>query len=195
MLAPAMTQAKPNTTVDCNVHKIFCDILKVRPSINRSYAMELSNYIYKWTRYYGVDPKLSVAIGRQESGLINKDRRGVVLTKTGKKVHGVTDIGVFQLHVATLAAMDEELGWNIDYSRLRSDLDYQTQLHVRWLKHRIRVCNISRIAKKRKVIPGSEWACYHSYTKSRRKIYIKDVRQYLVKIIDQKDHKKYGVLR
>lgn len=182
MLLPTIALAKPDTTIDCNRHKIFCDILTVKPSINRSYAMELSNYIYKWSKYYGTDSKLSVAIAMQESSLINRDRKGIVLTEDGKRVRGVTDVGVFQLHIDTIDNLNKTLKWDIDFRRLRSDVEYQTQIHTRLLRRKIAICESDRYKVKLKVKDGNEWSCYHSFTYRRRQTYIRDVGVHLDKI-------------
>jgi len=179
---PTTVLAKPQTTISCEKHPIFCDILTVKPSINRSYAMELSNYINKWSSYYGTNPKHSVAIAMQESSLINQDRKGTVITKEGKKVRGVTDVGVFQIHIETIANMNERLNWEIDFQRLRSDIEYQTQIHTRVLRRKIKICSSAKYKKKLKVKSGREWACYHSFTPKKRAIYFKDVSEHLNKI-------------
>lgn len=166
--------------MDCDKNPVYCDIVTLKPSINKEYAMKLSNYIVKYSKLFGTNPKHSVAIAMQESSFINQNRKTKVL-KNNKVILGATDIGVFQLHVDTLQHMNE-LGWKIDYERLLVDIEYQTALHVRWLKKRIQTCSSERIRNKRKVEEGTEWACYHSYTPSKRAIYIKDVGRHLNKI-------------
>lgn len=164
----------------CETHPIYCSILKVKPSINRTFAMELSNYIYKYSQRYGTDPTHSVAIAMQESSLINRDRKETVIDKRGNVVRGVSDVGVFQLHVDTIKNMRESQGWDINFDRLRSDVEYQTYWHIRLLKRKIRICSSKR--EKLRVTPGNEWSCYHSYTYKRRQIYLEDVSVHLEKI-------------
>lgn len=65
--------------VDCNRHSIFCHIVEIKPSINKQYAMELSNSIYKATQKYSVPKRLFTAIIAQESMF----RMGAKNTKTG----------------------------------------------------------------------------------------------------------------
>lgn len=64
-LFEAEVYAKP----DCKIHKVYCSILKLRKDIDLGFAMELSNSIYKWSKYYEMDPVRSVAILMQESYL------------------------------------------------------------------------------------------------------------------------------
>lgn len=156
--------------VNCDRHPIYCQMVKLKPSINRTFAMELSNYIYKYSRRYNTDPMVSVAIAMQESSLTNIDRMGSLIdTKSGKVVKGVTDVGVFQLHVDTIQNYKEQLGWDIDFQRLRTDVEYQTFWHVRTLKRKIRICSIDKYRERYSVEHGNEWSCYHSFTTWERK--------------------------
>lgn len=169
----------PSLALDCAKHPIYCNIVKLRPSINRTFAMELANYIYKYSQQFGTSAAHSVAIAMQESSLINQDRLGAVLSKTGKVVHGVTDVGVFQLHIDTIDNMRQK-GWDIDFDRLRSDVEYQTYWHVRLLKEKITVCTKNRISLA--VPEGEEWSCYHSYTPKHRTNYAALVSRHLGRI-------------
>jgi len=156
--------------VDCNRHPIYCQMVKLKPSINRTFAMELSNYIYKYSRKYGTDPMISVAIAMQESSLTNIDRKGALIeTKSGKLVKGVTDVGVFQIHVGTIQNYKKQLGWNIDLQRLRTDVEYQTVWHIKILKRKIRICSRYKYRKRYSIEKGNEWSCYHSFTTWERK--------------------------
>lgn len=115
----------------------------------------------------------------QESSLINQDRLGAVLTKEGKVVEGVTDVGLFQLHIHTIENMRKS-GWNIDFERLRTDVEYQTYWHIRLLRSKIRVCEAKR--EELQVKPGEEWSCYHSYTPKLREVYRGLVGRHLAKL-------------
>ena len=92
----------------CEKHKIYCKILTVKPSINKKFAMELSNHLYKYTKIYKTDANISVAIAMQESSLRNINKMASV-HHGGKVVKGVTDVGVFQFHVDTIN------NFNLDY--------------------------------------------------------------------------------
>lgn len=174
LIVPSLSWA-----ADCERHPIYCNIVKIKPSVNRTFAMELSNYIYKYSRMYGTNPNHTIAIAMQESSLINQDRMGTIITKEGKVVRGVTDVGVFQLHVDTIKNM-EARGWDIDFQRLRSDVEYQTYWHVRLIKRKISICKAK--SEKLNVLPGNEWSCYHSYTYKQRQVYLEFVSTHLNKL-------------
>lgn len=167
LIATAIAVSGSASGVDCSVHKIYCRLVDLQPDINVTFAMELSNKLYRYSRRYGTDPMVSVAIGMQESSLRNIDRYETVIDSKGRYVRGVSDIGVFQLHVATIANLE------LDPTRLRNDLDYQVEQHVKLLRRKIRVCSAKGWAK------GAEWSCYHSYSRSNRKHYENLVRRYL----------------
>lgn len=56
---------------DCTKHPIYCHIVENKPSIDRLYAMELSNYIYAATSKYSVPADIYTAILMQESRYVN----------------------------------------------------------------------------------------------------------------------------
>lgn len=153
---------------------ILSEILKLNPKVNKTFAILLSNSIARYSKRFGTDPMLSVAIAMQESAFVNKNREGSVMTKSGTIVHGITDVGVFQIHIATIAYM------GIDPARLKTDIDYQTYWHVKILSQKIKVCTEQR--QKLHVEQGNEWSCYHSFTPSKRQVYLEDVGVHLAKI-------------
>jgi hypothetical protein len=55
-------------SINCKKHPIFCQITKNKPSINKKYAMKLSNVIYKMHRKYHIPSRIFTAILMQESG-------------------------------------------------------------------------------------------------------------------------------
>jgi hypothetical protein len=63
LVSSADVEARP----DCGRHPIFCKIVELRPSIDKAFAMEASNYIHASSKHYGTDPMESVAIIHQES--------------------------------------------------------------------------------------------------------------------------------
>jgi hypothetical protein len=147
--------------------------------MNQTVAKELSDYIAKYSRQFGTDPNHSIAIAMQESSLVNQDRQGAILTKEGTVVRGITDVGLFQLHIHTIENMRKQ-GWNIDFQRLRTDIEYQTYWHIRLLQSKIKTCKAHQVEMS--VKPGDEWSCYHSYTPKLREIYRKMVDVYLAKL-------------
>lgn len=162
----------------CLKSPVYCKILKLKPTINKQFAAQLSLYISKYAKKFGFDPTISVAIAMQESTFENKNRMGTIL-KDGKFVRGATDVGVFQIHIHTLANLNAE-GNQIDLKRLETDVEYQTYWHARILQTKIKTCKSQRAELK--VGVGSEWSCYHSFTYDRRKVYLKDVSRHLAKL-------------
>lgn len=158
---------------ECDKHPIYCNIIKVKPTVNKTLAMELSNHIYKYSKEYDTNPIISVAIAMQESSLRNIDRKGKILNKQGRVVTGISDIGIFQIHIETAKNN------SIDMIRLRTDLEYQVMWHVKILAQKIRVCKNKRAELGIEV--GYEWSCYHSYTLKRRLRYKEDVSNWLRK--------------
>ena len=53
----------------CKRNSIYCAIVKLKPTIDKKFAMDLSNSIYKYSRRNNVDPYRVVAIAMQESSL------------------------------------------------------------------------------------------------------------------------------
>ena len=163
LLAPSIGQS-----ANCSKHPIYCHMLRVKPSIDKRFAMRLSNYIARYSKKHRTDPHVSVAIAMQESSLRNVMRKGVVSDEMGNLTYGLTDIGIFQLHVKTIQH------FNINFERLLVDMEYQVKWHVLILKHKIKVCK-KRLKKKEQ----ATWACYHSYSRTRRARYQTDVERYL----------------
>lgn len=153
---------------------ILAEILKLNPKVDKAFAIKLSRYIARYSKMFKTDPRLSVAIAMQETAFSNKNRVGSVITSNGRIVHGITDVGVFQIHVATIAYL------GINTERLKVDVDYQTYWHTKILAEKIKICTQQRA--KLKVSQGSEWACYHSFTLAKRDVYIEDVGVHLAKL-------------
>lgn len=174
LLIPSLSQAD----ADCIKNPVFCNIVKLQPRINRTFALDLSNSLVKYAKMFGTNPLLSVAIAMQESSLENRNRMGRVL-RAGRLVRGITDVGVFQIHVDTIAALRDE-GLPLDVARLETDVDYQAYWHTLILSRKIRTCRAQRV--KLEVSQGEEWSCYHSFTLERREVYVKDVGVHLAKI-------------
>jgi tRNA(Phe) wybutosine-synthesizing methylase Tyw3 len=118
--------------------------------------------LHKYSRIYGTNPHVSVAIAMQESSLRHMDRTIYALVDSEvKKV--VTDIGLFQFHVKTVRNL------NIDMQRLRDDFDYHVEQHVKLLKRKMKICEEK----------DNSWSCYHSFTERLRNDYTTLVLRYL----------------
>jgi hypothetical protein len=139
--------------VDCSTHKIFCAIKTINPRVESGFAMELSNYIYKYSKKYGTNPYRTVAIIAQESMF--------------QQVNTEIDFGIYQLNEHTMRA------YNIDKEKVLTDLEYATHKHIWLLKKKKEYCiNLEE----------ESWSCYHSATEKHRKKYVKLVNRYYNKI-------------
>lgn len=156
---------------------MYQKILALNPTVNKVFALQLSKSITKYSKMFGTDPMFSVAIAMQESAFENKNRMGSVLSKAGKMIHGVTDVGVFQIHIATIAYL------GIDAKRLMTDVDYQTYWHTKILSSKIKTCKAQH--QRLEVKAGDEWSCYHSFTLEKREVYLEDVGVHLAKIVSR----------
>lgn len=176
MILLALFTSSSLLAVDCEKNKLYCTIMDLQPSADPAWAMRLSNYIYKYSKQYGTDPYRSIAIAMQESGLKNINRKEAVLIEDSicdaegacvdsyRSVEGLTDIGVFQFHVKTI--MNDS---SFDLVRLRTDLEYATKRHVKFLKEKMEACSH---------LKDESWSCYHSVTPKYRKQYVKHVNRY-----------------
>lgn len=172
LLSPSVVLSKENKPSVRT--QIFAEITKLNPKVDKTFARNLAKYIAKYSRIFKTDPKISVAIAMQETAFANRNREGSVLTDDGAIVHGITDVGVFQIHIETIAYL------GIDTERLKRDVEYQTFWHTKILAEKIKVCTKQR--EKLEVEVGQEWSCYHSFTKTKREIYVGYVGPYLAKL-------------
>lgn len=175
ILVPTLVQAGS----DCLKFPVYCDIIKLKPGIDKSFAKSLASSISKYSRIYGIDPRISVAIAMQESSFTNINRHGAVLTKSNQIVRGDTDIGVFQIHIDTIAALKKE-GSPINTEWLKRDVDYQALWHARILREKIKTCRVQH--ERLEIEQGKEWSCYHSFNKKQREVYVNFVDPYLQKL-------------
>lgn len=148
-------------------HPIYNKIVKLKPSINKSFAMRLSNLIHKYSRKYGQDPMLSVAIAKQESGIRSISRKETVVVFKDKKpelIKGYTDICIFQIHVRTAK------NYGLDMYKLHTNLDYCVEQHFKIMKKKRKMC---------KKLGKDSWTCYHSTTEFFRLQYKQLVERYM----------------
>ncbi len=121
-----------------------------------------------------MDPWRSLAIAMQESSLKPGPYKTPIMVFTDKChegvckkqfdiIEGYTDLGIFQFHINSV------MYYNLDPVRIMSDMDYAIDSHFKILKNKMKVC--SRLG------PES-WTCYHSKTRSRRKLYKNLVNRY-----------------
>jgi hypothetical protein len=154
-------------SIDCLKHPVFCHIKRVAPHLSPKKSLELSNLISKYAKKYDQDPHISVAIAAQESSFrfTNRKSKVVLFSKNGYEiVEGGTDLCMFQIHINT--ALNEGLS----ILKLHKNIEYCIESHFKILVKKRKAC---------KKLEPEAWSCYHSFTPSFRKEYIKKVRQYL----------------
>lgn len=176
LMTVILYSAKLSAKVDCDTHKLYCKIKTLRPNMSYQKAMKLSNILYKKAKKYKGDANLAIAIGMQETGLKERNRRQNVIQfdkqclengqciESWKIERGVTDICMFQFHVDTIVRH------NMDPIRLKNDITYCADWHFRLMKRKKRIC---------KHLGKDSWTCYHSKTKVLRTHYKKLVERYL----------------
>lgn len=173
MLFTSISYGKDN----CNTHKLYCAIVKLRPGINKTFAMKLSNSIYKASKKHKVDPYRAIAIMRQESS-INMDARNkstkakshkecdewerctIVKTTTTE----TTDFGLFQFHIRTMQRHD------LDVKQVMTDMDFTVNFAIAMIARKVKMCN--------KLWPETSWACYNSATDGKHQAYVNLVNRY-----------------
>lgn len=159
----------------CKGDKTYCQILKVKPKIDRDWARKLSTLLNKKAKEYNMNPMVSVAILMQESSLENihtykkystfeKKCDNYSCKKVTSQVEEAFDMTIAQINIDTARR------YGFDLNRLfHKDLEYAIDCHFKILKDKIAMC--SSIAK--------SWSCYHSTTEGNRLYYIGLVERYL----------------
>ena len=163
--------------LDCSKHKIYCHIKKLKPEMNHNKALTLSNLIYKYSKQYGTDPHISVAIGMQESGLKEIHAKTSGLHKVEvcdennlcwleyQPITIYTDLSIFQFHYRSINI------YRLNQKKiLEHDLDHIVHSHIRILAGKIKNCQD---------LGQEAWVCYHSRTPVKRNLYYKLVKRYL----------------
>lgn len=139
---------------DCSRHPLQCAIMSLQPAIKAGEAHTLSNYIYKYSKKYEVDPYRVIAIGMQESSLQN-------INRVNNQI--ITDVGMFQFNVNTIDA------YEMDFERLQTDLSYQVEMACWLLSQKLKYCSD---------LGMDAWTCYHSRTEKYRLLYQDLVNRY-----------------
>jgi len=101
-------------------HPIYNHIVNIKPSINKDYAMRLSNIIYKACKQYSLPCRIFTAILAQESmfELTAKNMSCGVKLDTYERVCVAADVGIAQINYKTIDR------YNLDYEKLLTDLKY-----------------------------------------------------------------------
>lgn len=153
---------------DCERHPIYCNIVDKKPKISPKYAMYMSNLIYKYSKKYKQDAKISIAIGMQETRLRQINRRQNIIifnddNTSWKIVKGYTDLCMYQFHVDTIVSH------NLDPIKLKDDVEYCVEQHFILLRQKRKLC---------KHLKEDSWVCYHSINKVPREYYKHLVKEY-----------------
>lgn len=174
-----ISYASAATDVDCSEHKIYCQIIsnyetggkKVIGKDLKTYAMRLSNIIYKVAKKHNMNPMILTAILAQES-MYNLDAMncysGYSIDKLdkGEYVEGkiCSDFGIGQIHYKTIER------YEFDLEKLRTDLVYSVESAAL-------VLNDFRIRFKKKEVHW--WTRYNASNKYKREEYRQLVSRYL----------------
>ena len=173
-----ISKAEPRKKSWLERNPIYAHLKVLRPSMPHKYALRMSNLLYKYSRRYGTDPHLSVALGMTETSLrqINRKETVAVKNEAGYTVYkkAVTDIGVWQLHVRTIALQ------GLDPELLQHDLEYQVKEHIKLLAKKIKLCSKKRIAKRWNIPRHEAYSCYHSVTPKFRKLYVNKTEKFMM---------------
>lgn len=171
---PVMAEEK----IDCKKDKLYCKILKLKPKVNKKWAKEFSDKLYKHAKEYHMDPTVSLAILMQESSLENlntftsqttmqKSCGEKSCTKTIVEVKKAVDLSIAQINVNTAAH------YGLDLERLFSlDEDYALESHFIILRDKIKLClTMNKV--------DYPWSCYHSTNDVHRLKYVDLVKRYM----------------
>lgn len=104
-----------------NKHPIYEQILRNRPSINKTYAMNLSNVIHSVSVKYSIPKHIYTAILMQESNYRLGSVRTIKGYYQGKVVEVQTDFGISQIYWRNVQKL------NLDIDKLTSDLVYSVE--------------------------------------------------------------------
>lgn len=162
--------------INCEKHPIYCQIIKNKPTINKMYALELSNIIYKYTKAYKISSSLYTAILMQESSykLDSKNcNKGLREPSEIEKAQGITemvedevclDLGISQINIKTIRNFD------LDPELLITDLEYSIESGLKVLKD---------FKKRYKHKEPDWWTRYNASNEERRNMYKESVSKYL----------------
>ena len=153
---------------DCSTHKIYCHIKILQPLMDDSEAMKLSNLLFKYSKMYGTDPYISVAICMVETSCTDTNRMRDGMYYAGDKPvisKVITDVGLFQLHVSTIKY------YKLNIYLLLTDFSYYVEQHVKLLAIKTNECFTK--------YGITAWACYHSKTAEYHYKYYNKAKQFL----------------
>lgn len=122
----SLTIAKPAYAEE---HPIYNQILKNKKSINKVYAMKLSNIVHTVSKRVGVSARLLTALMAQESMYDNKAKGCVTgLDDLYQESRLCSDYSILQINHRTAKS------YGIEIHRLMGDLEYSVESGARILK-------------------------------------------------------------
>lgn len=169
--------------VNLSKNPIYAQIIKNKPSIDKTYAMEVSNIIYKMHKKYHIPTRIFTAILSQESqyqlkakgchvGIREVDNckpNGVLqskemCSKSYEKVKVCSDFGIAQINWRTAER------YNFNLNKLTQDLKYSIEAGAIVLKG-----FMERYENKE----NNWWSRYNSSSNTKRQIYEALVKRFL----------------
>jgi len=152
---------------NCVKHPIYCQIIENNSTLNKKYAMKLSNIIHKYSRRYKIDARIYTAILAQESmyklntvatavGLV-KEESDWIVTRIS------TDFGISQIHYRTTER------YKFEIEKLTTDLDYAVDAGAKVLRD---------FKKSYSKTDNFWWTRYNAFNKDKRKEYRRKVERY-----------------
>ena len=107
----------------CTSNPIYCQIVNNKPSINRHYALKLSNLVHRIAKKRKIDARIYTAILMQESGYnLRATNCKSIPSDTSFKYVLCTDYGISQIYFVTARS------YRMDIPRLTKDLHYSLDM-------------------------------------------------------------------
>lgn len=174
LIVPTVAFAKIENK--CKQNLLYCKIVKINPKIEHTFALELSEKIYKKAKDYGINPNIVIAILAQESGF-NK----VTTFKTRKEYSEFCTIeNCYKINIETKEAFDLSFAqinigtaknYRFALERLhKNDVDYVLSCFFIILKDKMKMCSH---------LKNESFSCYHSTKKEYRLLYLELVKRFL----------------
>jgi hypothetical protein len=155
-----------NTIAETNINT-YSTILRLNPRVNKTFAKKVSREINKYSKRYGLDPYLMVAIITQESRF-NMGAKNCTVGLNGRQEEDriCYDFGLIQLNYTNIKNME------IDLDRLMIDSNYAVEIMAKMIHD-----NKRRYGKKES---RTYWTRYNASNKFQRFLYQRLVCRYYV---------------
>ena len=164
-----ITPAYADKSVNCDHHPIYCQIIKNKPTIDKGFAMRLSNILYHASRKHNIPANIYTAILMQESTYrleAKNCHRGILVDNVQKEniVKICSDFGISQIYYKTAKLFEFSI------NQLTSDLEYSVEAGA------IVLAEFHKRYGHREI---NWWTRYNSSTAVKRNIYRQLVEQYI----------------